>query len=140
MNPWNGIYKIASRNTTEGKYDNSTKTGWNNNCRYIQTLTVTLEHLILQDNIQDDTDYHRANRSLAEQPIHTPDDKDFTQDEVRQVVERFKPRKAPGPDGITNKIQQLIYKGIHITMTAIYNEYLKQGAFPLTGKRQEYFQ
>ena len=93
-----------------------------------------MEHLILQGNIQDNTDYHRANRSLVEQQIHTPDDKDFTQDEVRQVVERFKPRKAPGPDGITNKIQQVIYKGIHKTMTAIYNEYLRTGCFPTNRK------
>ena len=52
-----------------------------------ETLTVTLEQLILEDNILDDTEYHRAIRRLAEQPIDTPDDKDFTQDEVRQVVE-----------------------------------------------------
>ena len=75
----------------------------------IETLTLTLEKLILEYNIKDDTDYHREIRSLAEQPIDTPDDKDFTQDEVRQVVEGFKPRKAPGPDGNTNEIQQLVY-------------------------------
>jgi hypothetical protein len=46
----------------------------------IQTPTVTLEQLILQDNKQDDRDYHREIRSLAEQPIDTPEDKDFTQD------------------------------------------------------------
>ena len=36
-----------------------------------ETLTVTLEQLIPQDSNQDDRDYHRAIRSLAEQPIHT---------------------------------------------------------------------
>ena len=69
----------------------------------IETLTVTLEQLIPQDINQDDRVHHRAIRSLAEQPIDTPDDKDFTQDEVTQVVEGFKRRKAPGPDGITMK-------------------------------------
>jgi hypothetical protein len=88
-----------------------------------------LEQLILEDRIQDDTDYHREIRSLAEQPIDTPDDKDFTQDEVRQVVEGFKPSNAPGPDGITNEIQ-LFYKGIPKTKTAIYNEYVRTGCFP----------
>ena len=47
----------------------------------IETLTVTLEQLIPQDSNQDDRDYHRTIRSLVEQPIDTPDDKDFTQDE-----------------------------------------------------------
>ena len=69
----------------------------------VETLTVTLDQLIPQDINQDDTVHHRAIRSLAEQPIETPDDKDFTRDEVRQVVEGFKPRKAPDPDGITMK-------------------------------------
>jgi len=100
----------------------------------IETLTLTLEQLILEDNIQDDTDYHRAIQSLAEQPTDTPDDKDFTQDEVRQVVEGFKPRKAPGPDGIINEIQQLVYKGIPKTMTAIYNKCLRTGCFPTNWK------
>jgi hypothetical protein len=44
----------------------------------IETLTVTPEQRILEDNIQDDTDYHRAIRSFTEQPIGTPDDKDST--------------------------------------------------------------
>jgi len=49
----------------------------------IETLTLTLKQLIQEDNIQDDTDYHREIRSLAERPIDTPHDKHFTQDEVR---------------------------------------------------------
>jgi retron-type reverse transcriptase len=98
-----------------------------------ETLTVTLEQLILEDNVQDDR-LPQGNSSLAEQQIDTPDDKDFTQDVVRQVVEGFKPRKAPGPDGITNEIQQLVYKGIPKTMTAIYNECLRTGCFPTNWK------
>jgi len=69
-----------------------------------ETLTGTLEQLILEDNILDDTEYHRAIRRLAEQPIDTTDDKNFTQDEVRQMVEGCKPSKAPDPDVITNEI------------------------------------
>jgi hypothetical protein len=57
-----------------------------------ETLTLMLEQLILEDNPQDDTDYHRAIGRLTEQPIDTPDDKAFTQDEVSQVIEGFKPR------------------------------------------------
>ena len=58
-----------------------------------ETPTVTLEQLIPQDSNQDDRVYHKTIRSLAEQPIDTPDDKDFAQDEVRQVVEGFNPGK-----------------------------------------------
>ena len=48
-----------------------------------ETITVTLEQLILEGNTLDDTEYHREMRRIAEQPTDTPDDKDFTQDEVR---------------------------------------------------------
>ena len=96
-----------------------------------QTLTVTLQQLILED-ILDDTEYHRAIRSLAKGPVGTRL-KSFTQDDVRQVVEGFKPSNAPGPDGITNEIQ-LFYKGIPKTKTAIYNEYLRTGCFPTNWK------
>jgi hypothetical protein len=99
-----------------------------------ETLIFMMEQLIPEDNIQDDTDYHRAIRRIVQQPIDTPDDNEFTQDEVRLVIEGFKPRKAPGPDGITSGIQQLVYKGIPKTMTAIYNECLKTGCFPTDWK------
>jgi len=33
----------------------------------------------------------------------TTDDREFTQDEVRQTIEGFNHRKVPGPDGITMK-------------------------------------
>jgi hypothetical protein len=50
------------------------------------------------------------------------------------VVEGLKPRKEPGPDGITNEIQKLVYKGIPQKMTAIYNECLRTGCFPTNWK------
>jgi hypothetical protein len=48
-----------------------------------ETLTLMMEQLIPEDNIEDDTDCHRAIGRLAEQPIDTPDDKEFTRNEVR---------------------------------------------------------
>jgi hypothetical protein len=62
------------------------------------------EQLILKDNPQDDTDHHKNIRRLTEKPIETINDRDFSQDEVRQIIEGFNPKKAPGPDGITSDI------------------------------------
>jgi hypothetical protein len=42
-----------------------------------ETPTVTLEQLIPQDSNQDDRVYHKTIRSLAEQPIEKPNDKDL---------------------------------------------------------------
>jgi len=53
-----------------------------------------------------------------------------SQDEVRQIIEGFNPRKAPGPHGITSDIVRLVFKSIPKSVTSIYNECLKGGHFP----------
>jgi hypothetical protein len=58
------------------------------------------------------TDYHITVRKQTEQPLTTPNDKQFTQEEVGQVIEGLKQKKAPGPNGITNEITKLIFKTI----------------------------
>ena len=140
-NQWNRIYKIASGKTRQKAIMTTLqKQDGTITADMVETLTVTLERLILEDNIQNDTENHRAIRSLVEQPTDTPDDENFTQDEVRQVVEEFKPRKAQRPNGITNEIQQLVYKCIPKTMTAIYNECLRTVCFPTNWKTARIFQ
>lgn len=67
---------------------------------------------------------------MTEQSSGTSNDRDFTQEEVRQVIEGFNPQKSPGPDGITSDILTLIFKNIPKTVTAIYNECLRRGCFP----------
>ena len=88
--------------------------------------------MIPEDNPQDDTDNHKEIRRQTEQPIDTAD-KEFTQGEVRQAVEGFKPKKAPGPDGIASEILKLVYKGIPET-TSICNKCLQHGVSPQIGK------
>jgi hypothetical protein len=128
-NPWNEAYKLASgktRNTvtltTLQKPDGSRT----ENIK--ETMEFMIEQLIPEDKARDDTDHHTSVRRLTEQPIETTDDTDFTQDEVRQTIEGFNPRKAAGPDGITSEILTLIFKSI--PKTSIYNECLKRGCFP----------
>jgi hypothetical protein len=60
-----------------------------------------MDYLIPEDSTRDDTKQQENTRRLANQPIDTPKDREFTQNEVRQAIESFKPRKAPEPDGVT---------------------------------------
>jgi len=96
----------------------------------IDTLQLMLCQLIPEDNHKEDTTYHMTIRKQTKQPIYTTDDKEFTEEEVRQVIERLQPKKAPRPNGITNEIVKLVFKMIPITMTAIYNACLRTGCFP----------
>jgi hypothetical protein len=95
----------------------------------IETLKFMIEQLIPEDNAQDDTEHHMNFRRLLTEPIETTD-REFTQDEVRQIIEGFKPKKAPGPGGITSEILVLVSKSITKTVTYVYNECLKRGCFP----------
>jgi hypothetical protein len=73
-------------------------------------------------------------KRLTERPIGTTDDREFTQDEVRQIIVGFSPRKAPELDGITSEILILVFKSIPKTVTSIYTECLKRECFPQNWK------
>jgi hypothetical protein len=67
-----------------------------------------LEHLSPDDR-QKDTDLQKVRRQ-TERPINTADDKEFSQDEIRQVLEGFKDKKAPRPNGVTNELVKKYFK------------------------------
>jgi predicted O-linked N-acetylglucosamine transferase (SPINDLY family) len=85
-NPWNAVYKLTSGKTqntvalTTLKKNHTVK-----KANVIDTLVYMAEQLIPEDNPQDDTDDHKNNRRLTEQPMETIDDRDFSQDEVRSL-------------------------------------------------------
>jgi hypothetical protein len=70
------------------------------------------EQIIPEDNPQVDTNHHKNIRRLTKQPIETSNDRDFSQEEVRQIIEGFNPKKAPGPDGSTSDILAHVFKSI----------------------------
>jgi len=69
----------------------------------IETLQLMLLQLIPEDNHKEDTTYHMTIRKQTKQPLYTTDDKEFTEEVGRQVIESLQPKKAPGTNGITNK-------------------------------------
>ena len=130
-NPWNEAYKLASRKTRNTVTRTTLqKPDGSKTANIIETMKHMIEQLIPEDNTQDDTDCHMNIRRLTEQPIETTDGREFTQDEVRQIIEDFNPRKAPGPDGITSESLTLIFKSIPKTVTFVYSECLKTECFP----------
>ena len=62
-----------------------------------------MDHIIPGDSTQDDTIQHKNARRLANQPMNTLNDQEFTLDEVRQTIESFNPGKEPGLDGVKEK-------------------------------------
>ena len=89
-----------------------------------------LEHFIPYDNELEDNDHHKEIRAQTEQLPNTPDDRDFTIDEIRNVIEGMDDRKAPGEDGITGEIYKHTFNIFPKSITAMYNGCLRQGVFP----------
>jgi len=130
-NPWNTVYRLAARKiretltlTTLIKPDRSKTTNID------ETLQTMMDQPFPEDSTHDDTTQHKYTRRLENLPIDTANDREFTQVEVRQTIESFNTRKAPGAEVVTGEILTLIFQSTPQTLTAIYNECLKRGHFP----------
>ena len=53
-----------------------------------------IDLLIPGDSTQDDTIQHKNTRRLADQQTENANDREFTQDEVRQTIESFNPPES----------------------------------------------
>ena len=93
-NPWNDVYRLAAGKTRETltlttliKPDGSRTTNVG------ESLQTMMDQLIPEDSTQEDTIQHKITRRLPNQPIDTANDREFTQDEIRQTIESFTPGK-----------------------------------------------
>ena len=127
-NPWNAVYNLAKgrRNTpmqisTLRKQDGSLTTDTK------ETLRIMLNHFTPEDNEREDNDYHKLARARAQEPINTKDDREFTIEEISDVIGSMDKRKAPGEDGITVDIYKHTFQILPKFITAMYNGCLREG-------------
>jgi hypothetical protein len=92
-------------------------------------MNIMLDHLITDDG-EEENEHHKNIRKMTEEPIHTSDNAEFTQGEIKQMIENFNSKKAPGMDGITSAIFLRTFNTFPRLVTAIYNQCLKRGCFP----------
>ena len=122
-NPWSAVYKLAS-----GKMQSKTtlSTLQTQNGIYTSDMVSTLEHMmdyfIPEDSENSDSAHHKHIRHKINEPLNTPDDEEFTKEEILAVIEKFDPGKAPGEDGLNSEILVKIFKRLPTFFTGIYNE------------------
>jgi hypothetical protein len=100
-----------------------------------KTIELLLEHLFPKDDPREDTTQQKETRRQTDLSKNTADE-EFTQDEVRQILQGFKDRKAPGPNGITNEIIKMVFKTIPKTMTPVQRMSQKKDTFLTNGSQQ----
>ena len=76
-------------------------------------------HLIPDDIEEEESYYHKQIRKMVEEPIDTRDDKEFTKGELKQMIESFNGKKAPGIDGITRGIYLRTFNNLPRLITEI---------------------
>ena len=135
-NPWSGIYKTlagrdrrAAPQTTLKQKDGTLTTNLQ------ETIQHILQILTPEDNQADDTEMQKHTRALAQEDIDTDDDKEFTVQEVRNVVMSMGKNKAPGEDGIPSEVLKSVVEILPRYMTSIYNGCLRKGTFPQRWKK-----
>ena len=126
LNPWNEVYRLAagkrittSQITTLRKPDGTLTTDLK------ETLRLMLHYFTPEDNALEDNDHHKNVTAHTEQPHNTPDDREFTTDEIRKVIEAMDNRKAPGKDGVTGEIYKQTLNIFPKSITAMYNGCLR---------------
>ena len=72
------------------------------NGAYTTDIVSTMKHM-MEYFIPEDSVHHKTIRQLAVEPLDTPDDVEFTKEEILVVLEKFDPSKSPGEDGLTRK-------------------------------------
>ena len=75
-----------------------------------ETLRLMLEYFTPEYNDLDDNNHHKHIRELTDKQPNTPDDREFTREEIGRLIEGMNNKKAQGEDGITAEIYKLTFK------------------------------
>jgi hypothetical protein len=102
-------------------------------------LQGTIHHMLQifkpEDNQEDDMELQKKTRALSQEEIDTDNDKEFTIQEVKNVVMSMGKDKAPGEDGIPSEVFKSLVEIFPRYMTAIHNGCLSKGTFPQRWKK-----
>ena len=129
MNPWSQVYKLAAGKTrTRSIMTTIRKPDGTGTTSLHETVNVFLDYLLTEDSEEDNLHHKNIRKSIKEQ-VRTKEDVEFTQQEIRNTIENFNHKKAPGLDGITGGIYQRTFHMFPRIITTIYNQCLKRGCF-----------
>jgi hypothetical protein len=91
-----------------------------------ESVTLMLEHFKPEDSAQYDIEFHKQIKTQSQGAVNTPDVREFTLAEIRNVVESMNSKKAPGEDGITGENFNQAFETFPKNIIATYNGCLRK--------------
>ena len=93
-------------------------------------MNYIMDHFAPADDDKADTDLHKQIRRRTQQSPNTEDDRPFTRNEIKSIIDNMDSGKAPGEDGITSDIFRQIFTIAPKYITDMYKKCLETGHFP----------
>jgi len=87
------------------------------------------------ENKKNNNDYHKQVSAQSQKTVNSPNNREFSMEEIRNVVEDMDKKNAPEEDGITGEIYEQAFETFPRFITTMYNGCLGS-AFPRGGKEQ----
>jgi len=83
-NPWAEIYRLpAGKRKQVAQITMLRKPDGTSTTNLHETLTHMIRYFTPEDNQNDDNEYHKLLRAQTQESMDTPDDKEFTEQEMR---------------------------------------------------------
>ena len=98
-----------------------------------QTADELVRHFYPDDDADSLARHHELRARLVDQP-YTPDEPDFTSDEVIDCLKTMSPNRAPGHDNLTSDICLRFTQVFPSLITTLMNRCLRIGHFPSSWK------
>ena len=95
-NTWNAVYRLAAGKKKRTQLTTLRKPDGSLTRDTEDILRMILEYFTPKDNELEDNNNHKQVRELTDQQPNTPDDREFTREEIKRVIERMNNKKAPG--------------------------------------------
>lgn len=132
--PWGFVYKQQANKLRVQKVLSTIRQGEGHTSNMEETASCLLDVHIPDDRVEDDTPQQREVREGSVGAPDTPDDPQFTIDELSAAVKTLKNGKAPGLDLIEVVTLKAAFAAIPGQLVRLFNGCLQVGVFPSAWK------
>lgn len=128
--PWGLVYKLQTNKIKIDQAFESIKHGDQQSTTWEHTANILLSTLVPDDDLSQETRWHRSIRHGIETPPDTENTPSFEPMEIQKAIKSLKNNKAPGHDRIETEMIKIAWSVLEREFCALLNKCLASGVFP----------